>query len=79
MAALAVLRSEPFAWTRDFDLVDHACRLSAEVNHPVYDCVYLALARQTGVPVITADLRFAGVVQRFPALAGSVIALNALA
>lgn len=78
MAALTVLQAGPFTWTRDSELVGDACRLSTELNHPVYDCLYLALARQTGVPVVTADLRFAGIVQRFPAFSGSVLALNAL-
>ncbi|KAA0683038.1 type II toxin-antitoxin system VapC family toxin [Roseomonas genomospecies 6] len=34
MAALAVLQSGPFAWTRDCDLVGDACRLSTGVESP---------------------------------------------
>jgi len=32
-----------------------ALRIAVELNHPVYDCFYLALAEQRGVPVMTDD------------------------
>ena len=38
-------------------LVD-ALALSIQLKHPVYDCLYLALARRTGLPLVTADRRF---------------------
>ncbi|MEO8124718.1 MAG: type II toxin-antitoxin system VapC family toxin [Burkholderiales bacterium] len=38
-------------------LVD-ALALSIRLKHPAYDCLYLALARRTGLPLITADRRF---------------------
>ena len=31
-----------------------AARLTADVDHPVHDCFYLAPAIQTGYPVVTA-------------------------
>ena len=44
------------------DVID-ALRLAAELNHPVYDCLYLAAAlREDGV-VVTADTRFLAAVQ----------------
>ncbi|WP_439613928.1 type II toxin-antitoxin system VapC family toxin [Reyranella sp.] len=35
-----------------------AMRLALQLNHPVYDCLYLALAKRLGTYVITADTRF---------------------
>jgi predicted nucleic acid-binding protein len=43
----------------DSELIETAQRLSAELDHPVYDCLYLALARRENVPLITADRRLA--------------------
>ncbi len=33
-------------------------KLSFDLDHPIYDCIYLALARQRRLPLITADKRF---------------------
>ena len=35
-----------------------AVELAIRLRHPVYDCLYLALARRQGVQLITADARF---------------------
>ena len=40
-------------WRR---LVAQAAR---QLDHPVYDCFYLALADREGVPLVTADTRLA--------------------
>ena len=45
-------------WTTDEDLVAEALRLSLTLNHPIYDCAYLALANHIGAKVVTADKRF---------------------
>ena len=50
--------------------------LAADLDHPVYDCLYLALALQEQRPVITADRRFYEVVQGHPYLAGHMVALE---
>jgi predicted nucleic acid-binding protein len=39
--------------------VDPALRLAVALGHPVYDCLYLAVAVQHRTHVITADRRFA--------------------
>lgn len=39
--------------------VPRALSLATELNHPVYDCVYLALALRHDTHVITDDRRFA--------------------
>lgn len=37
---------------------DAALELSLQIDHPIYDCLYLALAIRVGVPLITADQKF---------------------
>lgn len=45
-------------WITDEELVVEALRLSLTLNHPIYDCSYLALANQIGATVVTADKQF---------------------
>tara|TARA_R110002073_G_scaffold104089_6_gene235508 strand:+ start:212 stop:631 length:420 start_codon:yes stop_codon:yes gene_type:complete len=44
----------------DFRLIILAQRLAAELDHPVYDCIYLATAQSYQYPLLTADKRLAG-------------------
>ncbi len=39
-------------------LLEAATKISIEINHPAYDCVYLALAVQNKCQFVTADERF---------------------
>ena len=39
-------------------LFEPATRLAIRLNHPAYDCVYLALAQASGCSFVTADSRF---------------------
>jgi predicted nucleic acid-binding protein len=39
-------------------LLDSSFALSLRIGHPLYDCLYLALALREGATVITADLKF---------------------
>ena len=41
-------------------LISRAAQLAVEVDHPVYDCLYLACAESTGSVLVTADQRLAG-------------------
>ena len=39
------------------DLLQPAVRMALEIAHPVYDCLYLALALERGAPLASADTR----------------------
>ena len=49
----AALQSLPHA----FDLLVRAVELAVQVRHPVYDCLYLALAERDAVPLVTDDAK----------------------
>jgi predicted nucleic acid-binding protein len=54
--------------------VPRAFELAGELDHPIYDCIYLALAEARDDQVVTADLRFVRSV-RGSAHEGRVLAL----
>ena len=58
-ALLASVPDMPVRWGADEFVSADAVRLALALDHPVYDCMYLALAHRIGAPVVTADLRFA--------------------
>ena len=41
----------------DADLAAPALALARELDHPVYDCIYLVLARRRNAPLVTLDRR----------------------
>jgi predicted nucleic acid-binding protein len=41
----------------DADLTQPAMAIARDLDHPVYDCVYLALARRRHAPLVTLDRR----------------------
>ena len=43
----------------DRELIERAARMAFAIDHPVYDCLYLACAEATDSGVITADRRLA--------------------
>ncbi len=43
----------------DRELLTAASRLAATNNHPIYDCLYLALAQERNIPLATADKKLA--------------------
>ena len=77
-AALADLEAVPIRFTPDRTLVSAAQSLAVDLDHPVYDCLYLALGLRLAAPLITADRRFAAAVQRHPFLADRVRLLSAV-
>ena len=44
------------------ELIERAAEVAAQIDHPVYDCLYIACAEATGSTLITADRRLAGIV-----------------
>ena len=40
-------------------VLDEALEIASSLGHPIYDCIYLAAARRSGAPLITADAAFA--------------------
>lgn len=44
------------------DLIGRAAQFAAQIDHPDYDCLYIACAEATGATLITADRRLAAIV-----------------
>lgn len=42
-------------WIRGDTILPRATRLALELRHPVYDCLYLALAHERSLPLATLD------------------------
>ena len=56
-AMLAWVPEMPVHWDADETVCADAVRLALALDHPVYDCVYLALAHRIGAVMVTADRR----------------------
>jgi len=52
--------------------VARALEIATQINHPVYDCFYLALALREGIMLVTDDRRFAAAAATRPELAVQV-------
>lgn len=46
------------------ELVDEALRLAIDCDQPIYDCLYVALARREDALLVTADGRLAALAER---------------
>jgi predicted nucleic acid-binding protein len=55
--AVTRLLALDIVWTTAATLLRPAVRLAAELGHPVYDCIYLALSASHGAVLATADER----------------------
>ena len=60
-ASVAKLRGLIDHWHADADLVEDASAMSVALGHPVYDCIFLVLARNLKIQVVTADRRLLGI------------------
>jgi predicted nucleic acid-binding protein len=74
---LTELYNAPVTTTAIEDDVLAAADLAHVLDHPVYDCLYLAVAIGEHTHVVTADSRFHAAVDRSPALKGAVRLLGA--
>lgn len=75
-AALDLLRAFPVVGSEHSSDLPAALRLAARLRHPLYDCLYLAVARREGCKLITADAEFVRAVRRAPDLADGVVLLS---
>jgi len=72
--AVATLQAMPVSVPISMlQLTAAAARLAADLDHPVYDCFYLALAIQTQYPIVTADIRFKDKVRAHPYLSDRIV------
>ena len=77
--AVATLLTAPVSTPLSMpDLTAATARLASDLDHPVYDCFYLALAVHTQYPVVTADTRFHDKVRGHPYLADRILHLAAM-
>jgi predicted nucleic acid-binding protein len=58
------------------ELAAAALKLSIDLGHPAYDCLYLALAIRAAVPLVTADVKFLKAVVSHPYLASHIVGLG---
>lgn len=54
----AAIQQVPVRWAATMPLVTAAGLIAAELRHPVYDCLYLAVAEAQDATVVTLDQRF---------------------
>ncbi|HEX4079413.1 MAG TPA: hypothetical protein VHX61_11145 [Rhizomicrobium sp.] len=59
-------------------LAASAARMAIDLDHPAYDCFYLALAVQEQHPVVAADRRFHDVVRKHPYLSDRIVHVESL-
>ena len=57
LLAARLLQSAEIELTPTRLLLEPATRISIELDHPAYDCIYLALAAERDCPFVTADER----------------------
>ncbi len=77
--AIGVLKAAPVSVPSSMrQLTASAARLALDLDHPVYDCFYLALAVQEQLPVVTADRRFYDVVHKHPYLSDRIVHVESL-
>jgi predicted nucleic acid-binding protein len=74
-----VLRSMPVELVVSRKLVESALDLAVALNHPIYDCLYLALALDRGARVVSTDRRFLAASRRRRDLVGAVVLLSEFA
>lgn len=76
--ALMKLRASPVTTLSSRDYLASALELAIRLRHPIYDCVYLAVAENENTYVVTADTRFAKAVSGDSGLKRRVQLLDAL-
>jgi predicted nucleic acid-binding protein len=54
---LGYLSASPIDYIDDAALLPVALKLAISLDHPVYDCLYVAASVESGAPLVTADAR----------------------
>ena len=49
-------------------LMPRATDIMIELVHPIYDCIYLALAERESLPLVTVDQRLIDIAKRLPSV-----------
>jgi len=78
LGRLQLLLQAPVSLSESRRLLEPAIEMSFDLRHPVCDCVYLALALQRQLPLVTADERLVAAVRKLPRLAAHVMLLASL-
>jgi predicted nucleic acid-binding protein len=65
-AALAAVGDTLSALVHSWSLADRAFAIAMEIDHPMYDCIYLAAAEEYGAKLVTADERLLRVIAGSP-------------
>lgn len=73
---ISALKTAPVEFVPLEDLLDEAVRLARDLEHPVYDCLYLALAVRRKTPLITADPHLVEVARHYQESAPAVLLLG---
>lgn len=73
------IEDSPIEIISDELLTPMAFELCLELNHPIYDCLYLALALDRKLPVITDDRRLVALGARRADLRNMIVSLGTLA
>ena len=58
LAAIKRFQTLPIHYIPALELMETAYRISIGLEHPAYDCVYLAIPEKQGGVMVTADMRF---------------------
>lgn len=78
-SCFSILRTAPLQWLDLAGFAPEAMTLAIDLDHPFYDCVYLAAALITGMPLVTADRRLIRATKRMPEIGSHIVALSDLA
>jgi predicted nucleic acid-binding protein len=60
------------------ELLERALTIAFELDHPAYDCLYLAVADQQRIPLVTADRRLLSAAGRHARYADQVVPLSSI-
>ena len=74
-ALYAHLAIAPIAFAASGGFADTAMALALELDHPAYECLYLAMAQALDLQLVTADMGLVRAAGRAPRLAGRAVIL----